>query len=340
MKDLAPDIVRQRLLIEGLYSADVDQRRRRDAISSTSPRIWACAPTASPIVHAPGGAGKAENQGFDAFIPLIDSGISLYVWSQKRFFAAVLFTCKRFDVNAALRFHARLLRADRPRAPAVLRPAGPAPFARKWGVSPFPLSSRLMNDSPESPPESPSLTRRRRTFLAPLWLLAMAGVFVLAMAVAYWNSATTTTIVLVRHAEKQLGAISDAPLSPQGEMRATPAGADVRRQRDVRPRAARSTSPTRAARSRPRRRSRSGSDLNPAKSWTPRPIRRNWRAGCCARIAAAVALVVGHSNTVPEIVAALAHAEKCRPSAKRNSTRCMSSPCPTIGKASVLRLKY
>ena len=49
----------------------------------------------------------------------------------------------------------------------------------------------------------------------------MAGVFMLAMAFAYWNSATTTTIVLVRHAEKQVGAISDAPLSPQGEIRAT-----------------------------------------------------------------------------------------------------------------------
>ena len=76
-----------------------------------------------------------------------------------------------------------------------------------------------MNDSLESAPESPSLTRRRRTFLAPVWLfwlLAMAGVFMLAMAFAYWNSATTTTIVLVRHAEKQVGAISDAPLSPEG----------------------------------------------------------------------------------------------------------------------------
>ncbi len=78
-----------------------------------------------------------------------------------------------------------------------------------------------MNDSLETAPASPSLTRRRRTFLAPLWLLAMAGVFMLAMAFAYWNSATTTTIVLVRHAEKQVGAISDAPLSPEGEVRAS-----------------------------------------------------------------------------------------------------------------------
>src|SRR5690349_15996264 len=78
-----------------------------------------------------------------------------------------------------------------------------------------------MNAAQETPPESPSLTRRRRTFLAPLWLLAMAGMFMLALAFGYWNSATTTTIVLVRHAEKQVGAISDSPLSPQGEVRAS-----------------------------------------------------------------------------------------------------------------------
>ena len=30
--------------------------------------------------------------------------ISLYVWSKPRFFAAVLFTCKRFDVGRALDF--------------------------------------------------------------------------------------------------------------------------------------------------------------------------------------------------------------------------------------------
>ena len=49
------------------------------------------------------------------------------------------------------------------------------------------------------------------------WLLAMGGFAALLASFIYWNSTTTTTIVLVRHAEKQLGAISDAPLSPAGE---------------------------------------------------------------------------------------------------------------------------
>src|SRR5688572_12784419 len=103
MKDLAPDIVRQRLLIEGLYSRDVDQPAVEAYLIDVAAHLGLRS-YGRPIVHAPGGEGSPENQGFDAFIPLIDSGISLYVWSQKRFFATVLFTCKRFDVNAALRF--------------------------------------------------------------------------------------------------------------------------------------------------------------------------------------------------------------------------------------------
>ena len=57
-----------------------------------------------PVVHSPSGAGKAQNEGFDAFIPLIDSGISLYVWSTRRFFATVIFTCKHFSVDHAVAF--------------------------------------------------------------------------------------------------------------------------------------------------------------------------------------------------------------------------------------------
>ena len=108
MRDLAPDILRQRLLIEGYFTADVD----RDAVEGYLTGIAAALQLrtyGAPIVHDPAGLGKPENQGFDAFIPLIDSGISLYVWSARRFFAVVLFTCKRFDVERALEFTRRLL---------------------------------------------------------------------------------------------------------------------------------------------------------------------------------------------------------------------------------------
>jgi len=47
-------------------------------------------------VHAPSGVGRDSNSGYDAFVPLIDSGISLYVWTSSRFLALVIFTCKAF----------------------------------------------------------------------------------------------------------------------------------------------------------------------------------------------------------------------------------------------------
>jgi len=106
MKDLAPDIVRQRLLIEGIYTASIDRDAVEEYLTGVAAHLG-LRTYGTPIVHAPGGAGKDDNQGFDAFIPLINSGISLYVWSRKRFFAAVLFTCKSFDTQAALDFTRR-----------------------------------------------------------------------------------------------------------------------------------------------------------------------------------------------------------------------------------------
>lgn len=38
----------------------------------------------------------------DAFVPLIDSGISLYVWANARFLSCVVYTCKTLDEVRAL----------------------------------------------------------------------------------------------------------------------------------------------------------------------------------------------------------------------------------------------
>ena len=103
MRDLAPDILRQRLLLEGYYTVRVNRTAVEGFLTGIAGNLG-LRTYGAPIVHTPDGLGKAENQGFDAFIPLIDSGISLYVWSARQFFAAVLFTCKSFDVSQALDF--------------------------------------------------------------------------------------------------------------------------------------------------------------------------------------------------------------------------------------------
>ncbi len=103
MKDLAPKIVRQRLLIEAIYDRNVDEDDVRNYLLNLAAELN-LRTYGDPIVHSPSGDGKEENQGFDAFVPLIDSGISLYVWTNEKFFSTVLYTCKSFSVDRALEF--------------------------------------------------------------------------------------------------------------------------------------------------------------------------------------------------------------------------------------------
>lgn len=96
MKNLAPKITRQRLLIEGFYGIDAD----RNAISRYFNEITEALKLrmyGKPIIFSPGGEGKEANQGYDAFVPLIDSGISVYVWSNAKFLSLIIYTCKNFN---------------------------------------------------------------------------------------------------------------------------------------------------------------------------------------------------------------------------------------------------
>ena len=68
--------------------------------------------------------------------------------------------------------------------------------------------------------EPPGITRYRRPFLAPLYLSLLAAAVFLALGWAFYNTATTTVVFLVRPVEKNPGTIDDPPISPEGEARA------------------------------------------------------------------------------------------------------------------------
>ncbi len=55
-----------------------------------------------PIVNSSLGKGKLENQGIEAFIPLIESGIALYTWESSKFLSLIIYTCKPYDDDTAL----------------------------------------------------------------------------------------------------------------------------------------------------------------------------------------------------------------------------------------------
>ena len=103
MRDLAPGIVRQRLLVEATFTVEVDEPFVDRFLHGLADHLGLRTYAEATIV-SPGGSGREENEGFDAFLPLIDSGISLYVWTGPRFLACVLFTCKAFDADRAIEF--------------------------------------------------------------------------------------------------------------------------------------------------------------------------------------------------------------------------------------------
>jgi phosphohistidine phosphatase SixA len=188
---------------------------------------------------------------------------------------------------------------------------------------------------------TPSLTRRRRTFLAPLWLiwlLVMGAVVLIGATFLHWRSATSTTIVLVRHAEKELGAISDAPLSPEGEQRADRL-ANMFGDTDKFGRLQRIyvTNTRRTQQTALRLSQRLGitSEVVDAKTDSAELAKRVLDENRGGR-----ALIVGHSNTVPELVKALSGTKAVPPIGEEEYDTMYVVTVPSIGQTSVLRLKY
>lgn len=102
LKDLAPEVFRQRLLIEGFFTGEMTGDRVRACLLHLAAALD-LRTYGDPVVFQPSSdMGKEENAGFDAFVPLIDSGISGYFWTGPGFFSILIYTCKGFDPEKAI----------------------------------------------------------------------------------------------------------------------------------------------------------------------------------------------------------------------------------------------
>ncbi len=101
MKDLAPKIKRQRLLTEGFYNIKVDEKIIKKYYKTITKGLN-LKTYGAPTIHTTSGQGKEVNQGYDAFVPLIDSGIYLGVWANQKFLSTIIYTCKDFDEKKAI----------------------------------------------------------------------------------------------------------------------------------------------------------------------------------------------------------------------------------------------
>lgn len=101
LTDIAPDIFRKRLLIEGYFRVEVSEESLRSYFSRITSELE-LRTYGEPIIHSTSGKGKEINEGFDGFVPLIDSGIYIGVWVKPKFVSTIIYTCAEFDADRAV----------------------------------------------------------------------------------------------------------------------------------------------------------------------------------------------------------------------------------------------
>jgi hypothetical protein len=97
-RDLAPEILRQRLVIEGVPARPVSDAEIGRYLSLLSRQVD-MVQLLEPVTH------RSDLYGWAGWIHWETSGAHFYAWEQPRlFFSVDIYTCKAFDVDTAVSF--------------------------------------------------------------------------------------------------------------------------------------------------------------------------------------------------------------------------------------------
>lgn len=98
MVDLAPEIFRQRLVVEGLVTEPISARQIEDYLSQLS-GVLDMVTLLTPVTH------QSDKYGWAGWIHWETSGAHFYGWDVPRlFFSVDIYTCKAFSAERAVEF--------------------------------------------------------------------------------------------------------------------------------------------------------------------------------------------------------------------------------------------
>lgn len=98
MVDLAPEIYRQRLVVEGLVTAPISAAQITTYLSQLS-GVLDMVTLLEPVTH------QSDTYGWAGWIHWETSGAHFYGWDQPRlFFSVDIYTCKAFSAERAVAF--------------------------------------------------------------------------------------------------------------------------------------------------------------------------------------------------------------------------------------------
>jgi S-adenosylmethionine decarboxylase len=98
MRDLAPTIYRQRLIIEGCPDYPIDDSEIKEYLTGLS-SVIDMHPLIEPVTH------RSDKFGWAGWIHWETSGAHFYAWEKPiLFFSVDIYTCKQFDPEDAVAF--------------------------------------------------------------------------------------------------------------------------------------------------------------------------------------------------------------------------------------------
>lgn len=98
MKDLAPNIYRQRVVIEGYPAKPISEAQIKDYLSKLSV-VTDMVQLTEPVTH------QSDLYGWAGWIHWETSGAHFYAWDEPRlFFSVDIYTCKEFSAEKACEF--------------------------------------------------------------------------------------------------------------------------------------------------------------------------------------------------------------------------------------------
>jgi broad specificity phosphatase PhoE len=178
---------------------------------------------------------------------------------------------------------------------------------------------------------------KRRPFLTPVWLAAFAAAVLFSFAIWLWGTADSTTVVVIRHAEKDSGIAADPPLSAAGEARAALLARIFGNAESPGRISAIYVSPTLRSRL-------TAAPLAARLGLTPVALPADDPRGLARRALheheGTRILIVGHADTIPKIVAALSGEKDIPAIGDQEYGTMYIVTVPRLGRANLLRLSY
>lgn len=102
MKNLAPQIFRKRVFIEGFYTVEISKDFIKDLLYQLGQTLE-MTPLTEPIIFSPDESNYPYH-GIGGYMAWVESGISIYTWKEYKFFTVDVYSCKDFKTDTLINF--------------------------------------------------------------------------------------------------------------------------------------------------------------------------------------------------------------------------------------------